>query len=101
VSRGRDLRRTGVLTYREIAEFAFRSLGKPARITAVPVWVMRLVTAVTKSFSKHQGELLAFYTTAMTSDVVAPTVGLHSLEAHFERHGPVHRSLSSPQSPAR
>jgi uncharacterized protein YbjT (DUF2867 family) len=72
-----------ILTYREIAELAFRSLGKPSRITSVPVWVMRLVVATTKLFSRHQGELLAFFTTAMTSDVVAPAVGTHSLEAHY------------------
>ena len=72
-----------LLTYREIAELAFQSLGKPARITVVPVWIMKLAIAVTKLFSKHQGELLAFFTTAMTSDVVAPTTGTRSLRAHF------------------
>jgi uncharacterized protein YbjT (DUF2867 family) len=74
-----------VLTYRQIAELAFRSLGTPERITSIPVWVMRLVVAVTRLFSKHQGELLAFFATAMTSDAVAPTVGTHSLESHFLR----------------
>lgn len=69
--------------YRQVAELAFQTLGKPARITVVPVWVMRLVNAVVKIFSKHQGELLAFFTTAMTSDVVAPSTGAHTLEAHF------------------
>jgi uncharacterized protein YbjT (DUF2867 family) len=73
-----------ILTYREIAELAFQSLGKPTRITSVPVWVMRLVIAVTRIVSKHQAELLAFFTTAMTSDVVAPTTGTRSLAAHFE-----------------
>jgi uncharacterized protein YbjT (DUF2867 family) len=73
-----------ILTYREIAELAFQSLGKPTRITSVPVWVMRLVIAVTRIGSKHQGELLAFFTTAMTYDVVAPTTGTRSLAAHFE-----------------
>jgi uncharacterized protein YbjT (DUF2867 family) len=76
-----------IFTYREIAQLAFQSLRKPARITAVPVWVMRSVIAVTRIFSKHQAELLAFFTTATTSDVVAPRVGTHSLEAHFESHG--------------
>jgi uncharacterized protein YbjT (DUF2867 family) len=73
-----------ILTYREIAELAFQSLRKPARITGVPVWAMKFVIAVTKLFSKHQGELLAFFATAMTSDVVAPAVGVHRLKAHFE-----------------
>jgi uncharacterized protein YbjT (DUF2867 family) len=73
-----------VLTYREIAELALQSLGKSARITVVPVWVMRLAVGLTKIFSKHQGGLLAFFTTAMTSDVVAPAVGVHRLKDHFE-----------------
>ena len=73
-----------VLAYREIAELAFRSLGKPARITVVPEWVMGLVVGLAKIFSRHQGELLAFFTTAMTRDVVAPAVGVHRLVDHFE-----------------
>ena len=73
-----------VLTYREIAELAFQSLGKPGRIIVVPAWVMRLVVGLTKIFSNQQGELLAFFTTAMTSDVVAPAVGVRRLKAHFE-----------------
>jgi uncharacterized protein YbjT (DUF2867 family) len=73
-----------ILTYREIAELAFRSLGRPIRITAVPVWVMKSVIAVTRVFNEHQAELLAFFTTAMTSDVVASAVGVRTLEDHFE-----------------
>jgi uncharacterized protein YbjT (DUF2867 family) len=73
-----------ILTYREIAELAFESLRKPARITGVPVWGMKLVVAATKLCSRHQGELLAFFATAMTSDVVAPAVGVHRLKDHFE-----------------
>jgi uncharacterized protein YbjT (DUF2867 family) len=76
------------LTYREIAELAFRSLGKPVRITSVPVWVMKLVVAGTKIFNKHQGELLAFFTTAMTSEVIAPAVGTRRLADHFESNVP-------------
>jgi uncharacterized protein YbjT (DUF2867 family) len=76
------------LTYREIAELAFRSLGKPVRITSVPVWVMKLVVAGTKIFNKHQGELLAFFTTAMTSEVIAPAVGTQRLADHFESNVP-------------
>jgi uncharacterized protein YbjT (DUF2867 family) len=72
-----------VLTFREVAELAFQSLGKPARITSVPVGIMKAAVAVTKIFNRHQGELLAFFTTAMTSEGVAPTVGTHRLADHF------------------
>ena len=72
-----------VLTHREIAELALNALGKPLRITSVPLWVMRSVVSLTRMFNRHEGELLAFLTTAMSLDAVAPTTGTHILEAHF------------------
>lgn len=74
-----------ILTYREIAELAFRVQGKPVRISSLPVFAMRLVSSAIRVFSRHQGELLAFMTTAMTGDVVAPRTGQRKLEAYF--HG--------------
>jgi uncharacterized protein YbjT (DUF2867 family) len=73
-----------VLTYREIAELAFQTLGKRVRISVVPVWLIKPTIAALKMLSRKQGELLAFFTTAMTSDVVAPAVGVHRLEDHFQ-----------------
>jgi uncharacterized protein YbjT (DUF2867 family) len=73
-----------VLTHREIAELALRSLGKPVRVSSVPVWVMKSVVSLTRVFNRHQGELLAFFTTAMTSEAVAPATGIHRLDDHFE-----------------
>jgi uncharacterized protein YbjT (DUF2867 family) len=72
-----------VVTYRQIAELAFRSLGKPARVSSVPVWVMNSTIAGIKLFNKQQGELLAFFATAMTGDVVAPAAGSRRLADHF------------------
>ena len=71
------------LTHREIAELAFNALGKPHKVFSVPVWLMRCLASITKVFNKHQGELLAFLTTAMSVDAVAPTSGTRTLEAHF------------------
>jgi len=76
-----------IMTYREIAELAFQTLGSTARISSVPVWLMKAAITATKIFSKHQGELLAFFTTAMTSDVVAPSTGTHTLEAYYQSLG--------------
>jgi uncharacterized protein YbjT (DUF2867 family) len=73
-----------IMSYREIAELAFASLGKNPRISSVPFWLMKATVALTKIFSKHQGELLAFFTTAMTSDVVAPSIGTHTLKDHYQ-----------------
>ena len=33
--------------------------------------------------TRHQGDLLAFFTTMATPDVVAPSTGTHTLEVHF------------------
>jgi uncharacterized protein YbjT (DUF2867 family) len=73
-----------VLTHREIARLALRTLGKKERISSVPIWVMRASLFVTKAFNKHQGEVLAFLTEAMTSDSVAPSFGTHTLDGHFQ-----------------
>ena len=72
-----------VLTYRKIAELALEIQGKPIKISSIPVWMMNLITCITKLFNRHQGELLAFQTTAMTSEVVAPTTGIHTLKEHY------------------
>jgi uncharacterized protein YbjT (DUF2867 family) len=73
-----------IMTYREIAELAFASLDKSPRISSVPSWLMKATVMLTKIFSKHQGELLAFFTTVMTSDVVAPATGTHTLKDHYQ-----------------
>jgi uncharacterized protein YbjT (DUF2867 family) len=78
-----------VVTYREIAEFAFASLDKNPRISSIPSWLMKATVVLTKVFSRHQGELLAFFTTAMTNDVVAPATGSHTLKDHYQRLGGV------------
>lgn len=72
-----------VFTYREIAQLAFRSQGKPVRITSVAVSLAKLVIAVTRAFNRHQGELLAFFAAEMTRDTVAPPTGSHKLDAYF------------------
>jgi uncharacterized protein YbjT (DUF2867 family) len=83
-----DIGGPDVLTYREIAALAFRSLGKRPRIIAVPQWTVNLAVRLTKLFNRHEGELLAFFSTMMTSDVVAPATGSHRLEDFF-REGAV------------
>lgn len=72
-----------ILSHREMAQVAFRSLGKKTRISRIPTLVMKSVVFGTKLFNAHQGELLAFFSTAMTSEAVAPPVGIHRLEDHF------------------
>ncbi len=71
------------LTWNEVAALAFEVLDRPAKISHVPEWLMWSVVRLVRLFNRHQGELLAFFTTMSTSDVLAPTTGACTLEAHF------------------
>ena len=73
-----------VLSFRKIAELAFEAVKKPVRITVVPVWMMKSLVWLTRLYSSHQGELLAFFATVTTSDAAAPVTGTHTLRAHFQ-----------------
>jgi uncharacterized protein YbjT (DUF2867 family) len=72
-----------ILTWREVAALAFRVLDRPARVSAVPEWLTWAVVRLVRLFNRHQGELLAFFTTMATTDVVAPATGTHTLGAHY------------------
>jgi len=72
-----------ILTWTEIAQLAFRALGKSPRVNRVPTWLMRSAVRLVRLFNRHQGELLAFFATMATRDVVAPAYGSHTLGAHF------------------
>jgi uncharacterized protein YbjT (DUF2867 family) len=73
------------LTWDEVAAIAFRALDRPAKISRVPSWLMWSAVRLVRLFNRHQGELLAFFTTMATSDVVAPSTGTRTLEAHYVR----------------
>jgi uncharacterized protein YbjT (DUF2867 family) len=72
-----------VMTWNSVATLAFEVLGRPARTTHVPEWLMWSAVRLVRVFNRHQGELLAFFTTMATVDVVAPSAGTHKLAAHF------------------
>jgi uncharacterized protein YbjT (DUF2867 family) len=71
------------MTWNEIAALAFKVLKKPAKIPHVPTWLMWLMVHTVRFFNRHQGDLLAFFTTMATDDVVAPPTGTYTLEAHY------------------
>jgi len=75
------------MTWREVARLAFEVLGQPSRVTRVPEWLMWPVVRLVRLFNRHQGELLAFFITMATTDVVAPANGTHTLEAHYRSLG--------------
>ncbi len=71
------------MAWNDAARLAFTVLDRPVRITHVPVWLVWSVVRVVRVFNRHQGELLAFFTTMSTTDVVAPTFGRRRLVDHF------------------
>jgi len=74
-----------IITWNEVANLAFEILGKPAKVSHVPKWLMWSLVRLVRFFNRHPGELLAFFTTMATTDLVAPATGTHTLEEHF-RH---------------
>jgi uncharacterized protein YbjT (DUF2867 family) len=75
------------LTWNEAAMLALDALGKPVRVSHVPAWLMWSVVRIIKFFNRQQGELLAFFTTMATADVVAPPTGTHTLGDHYRALG--------------
>lgn len=74
-----------VMKWNEVATLAFDVLGRPVKITHVPEWLMSSVVRLVRTFNRHQGELMAFFTTMAVTDVVAPATGIHTLEAHYRK----------------
>ena len=74
------------MTWVEVAALAFDVLENPTKISHVPSWLMWTVVRLVKLFNRHQGDLLAFFTTMATTDVVAPPTGTHTLDEHYRQH---------------
>ena len=72
-----------IITWREVAALAFEVLGRPAKVTRIPEWLMWPMVRLVRLFNRHQGDLLAFFTTMATTDVVAPSTGTYTLGVHF------------------
>jgi nucleoside-diphosphate-sugar epimerase len=73
-----------IFTHNEILAIAFESLGKPAKISRIPIWLrnvilttLRLLTSV-----KTYGPL-EFFMTVLAMDMVAPTYGKLHLKDFF------------------
>jgi uncharacterized protein YbjT (DUF2867 family) len=71
------------MTWEDVGKLAFEVQGRPPKVTRIPEWLMWLAVRLARLFNRQQGELLAFFTTMATTDVVAPSIGTHTLEAHY------------------
>lgn len=73
------------LTQNQIAEIAFKVLGKEVKTTFLPDWIRKNILSFARTFmsSKTYGPL-EFFLTIMAMDMVAPEYGNHTLKAYFE-----------------
>jgi uncharacterized protein YbjT (DUF2867 family) len=72
-------------TRREVAELAFRALGRPPKLLSLPAGLVRALAAPVKLFDRRLHDLLEFGVAAGTTDLVAPTRGTRSLAEYFRR----------------
>ena len=72
------------LTQRETAELAFEVVGKPPRITVIPMWLARGLVKLIGLLSTQFGDLAEFIVTAGEIDGVGPTRGTTTLRSYFE-----------------
>lgn len=68
---------------RKIGELAFSALGKPPKVSTIPLGLAKAVVNLTRLFSKHTAELFEFFVAGAEHDMVAPPYGNHELAAYF------------------
>ncbi len=73
-----------VMTQRDAVELAFDVVGKPPKVTALPIWLARVVVWVIGLASKQYRDLADFIVTAGEIDGVGPKLGTTSLRSYFE-----------------
>ena len=73
-----------VFTHNQILANAFESLGKPVKISRIPIWLRNVILATLRLFTsvKTYGPL-EFFMTVLAMDMVAPTYGKHHLKDFF------------------
>jgi len=68
---------------RKIGELAFSALGKPPKVSTIPLGLAKTAVNLTRLFNKHTAELFEFFVTGAEHDMVAPPYGIHGLAAYF------------------
>lgn len=73
-----------IMTQREAAELAFDVVGKPVKITVIPMWMARGLVRFIALLSTQFGDLADFIVTAGELDGVGPPRGSITLRSYFE-----------------
>ncbi len=73
-----------VLTHNEIITLAFETIGKPIKITRIPLWIKKWFLKILRIFTsvKKYGPI-EFFMTVLSKDMVAPVYGRHHLKDFF------------------
>jgi len=75
-----------ILTYKEIAELAFSTLNKKPKIATLPVWAIRIILPIMRTFtSSGTYGPVEFMMSVMTMDVVGDKYGKERLENFFRQ----------------
>ncbi|MGW4568983.1 SDR family oxidoreductase [Streptomyces sp. NPDC004561] len=73
-----------LLTHEQIARAAFQALDRPARITHLPLGMLKIGLMLLRRLTPVRIHgVLEFPLTVLTQDVIAPTVGRRRLADHF------------------
>lgn len=73
-----------VLSQRDVAELAFDVVGKPVKLTVIPLWLARGLVRFIGALNRQFGDLAEFIVTAGEVDAIAPKRGQTTLRSYFE-----------------
>lgn len=75
-----------VLTWRELADYAFQALGRPAKVTRVPSAVLSPLVGALGVFNPRRADMMRFVSWSMLHDCVGEPTGTHRLLDFYHRH---------------
>ena len=75
-----------ILSHRQMAEIAFKVLGKKPKISYLPPKLLLFFAKIVKIFSRHYYSLMMFFIRAFQNDFVAPQYGTVTLEDYYKRY---------------
>ena len=75
-----------VLTWRELADCAFRAIGRPAKVSALPPAVLTPLITILRLFNPRRADMMRFLSWSMLHDCVGTPVGTHRLFDFYEHH---------------
>lgn len=72
-----------IVTFRRIAEMCFEAVGKPPRVSSIPLWLLRATGRAVTPFNINVASLVLMFTAFAETDSVTDTYGTHHLSDFF------------------